>query len=63
MMVSAFKARYEDKVPKPLGDLNLKEGDEVEIRVPGGATKKLFGIVECWEGLEEAHRDYKTNVH
>jgi hypothetical protein len=41
----------------------LKEGDEVEIRVPGSATKKLFGIVECWEGLEEAHKDYKTNVH
>ena len=44
MMVPAFKARYEDKVLKPLGDLNLKEGDEVEIRVPGSATKSFLEL-------------------
>jgi predicted DNA-binding antitoxin AbrB/MazE fold protein len=63
LMVTAIKARYEDKVLKPLGDLNLKDGDEVEIRVPGSATKRIFRIVECWDGLKEAHIDYKTNVH
>ena len=63
MMVTTIKARYEDEVLKPLGDLDLKDGGGVEINVPGSATKKLFEIVECWDGLEEAHKDYKTNVH
>lgn len=62
-MGTVVKARYEDKVLKPLGDLNLKEGEEVEIKVPGSATKRLFGIVKCWKGLEEAHEDYETKIH
>jgi len=28
-----IKARYEDKVLKPLGELGLKEGEEEEIEV------------------------------
>jgi predicted DNA-binding antitoxin AbrB/MazE fold protein len=62
-MGAVIKARYEDRVLKPLCELNLKEGDEVEIRVKGNATRRLFGIVKCWEGLEEAHEDYETSVH
>jgi predicted DNA-binding antitoxin AbrB/MazE fold protein len=62
-MGAVIKARYEDKVLKPLGDLNLKDGDEVEITVQRSATKRLFGLVKCWEGLEEAHEDYEANVH
>ena len=61
-MGTVAKARYEDKVLKPLEDLNLKEGEEVEIKVPGSATKRLFGIVKCWKGLEEAHEDYEANI-
>jgi len=61
-MGGAIKARYENKVLKPLGELDLKEGDEVEIKVRGSATCRIFGIVKCWEGLEEAHEDYETNV-
>jgi predicted DNA-binding antitoxin AbrB/MazE fold protein len=63
IMGGVIKARYEDKVLKPLGELDLKEGEEVEIKVPGSATSRIFGIVKCWEGLEEAHEDYETNVH
>jgi predicted DNA-binding antitoxin AbrB/MazE fold protein len=59
--ISQVKARYEDKVLKPLGELDLKEGDEVEIKVRGSATSRIFGIVKCWEGLEEAHENYETN--
>lgn len=58
-----MKARYENNVLKPLGKLDLKEGDEVEISVHRSATSRIFGIVKGWEGLEEAHEDYKTNVH
>ncbi len=63
MKTANSKARYVDKVLKPLGELDLKEGDEVEIKVRGSATSRIFGIVKCWEGLEEAHEDYETNVH
>ena len=63
MKTATAKARYVDKVLKPLGGLDRKDGDEVEIKVRGSATSKIFGIVKCWEGLEEAHEDYETNVH
>ena len=51
------------KSSSPWERLDLKEGDEVEIKVRGSATSRIFGIVKCWEGLEEAHEDYETNVH
>lgn len=44
-------------------DPNLKDSEEVEIKVLGSATKRLFGIVKCWKGLEEAHEDYETYGH
>jgi predicted DNA-binding antitoxin AbrB/MazE fold protein len=62
-MGGVIKARYEDKVLKPLGELDLKEGDEVEIRIPGSAASRVFGIVKCWEGLEDAHENYEIDVH
>lgn len=58
-----MKARYENNVLKPLGKLDLKEGEEVEIRVKESATKRLFGIVKCWEGLAKVHEDYEICVH
>jgi|GEM_PF-544862 len=58
-MSGVIKARYENKVLKPLGEIDLKDGEEVEIRVRGSATIRLFGIVKCWEGLEEAHEEYE----
>ena len=61
--MSVVKARYEGKVLKPFQDLDLNEGDEVGIRVQDSATRKIRGIVKCWEGLEEAHEDYESNIH
>lgn len=58
-----IKAKYEDKVLKPMVNLSLKDGEEVEIKVQGSATKRLFGIVKCWTGLEEAHEDCETDIH
>ncbi len=62
-MLSMVKARYEGKVLKPFQDLDLTEGEEVRINIQGSATRKVRGIVKCWEGLEEAHEDYKSNIH
>jgi hypothetical protein len=59
MKAATFKARHEDKGLKPLGEQDRKDGDEIEMRVRRSATSKIFGIVKCWEGLEEAHEDYK----
>ncbi len=55
MKTATAKARYIDKVLKPLGGLDRKDGDEVELKVRGSATSRIFGIVKCWERLEEAH--------
>jgi predicted DNA-binding antitoxin AbrB/MazE fold protein len=59
MKTATPKARYEDRVLTPLEEQNRKDGDEVEIKVQGSATSKIFGIVKCDEGLEEAHEDYR----
>ena len=59
MKTATIKAQYDDKVLKPMGEQDRKDGDEVEIKVQGSATSRIFGIVKCREGLEEAHEDYK----
>jgi len=63
MKTANSKARYVDKVLKPLREQDRKYGDGVEIKVRGSAASRIFGTVKCWEGLEEAHEDYETNVH
>ena len=59
-MSGVIKARYENKVLKPLGEIDLKDGEEVWIRLQGSATSRVFGIVKWWEGLEEAHEEYEN---
>ena len=59
IMSGVIKARYENRVLKSLGEIDLKDGEEVEIRVQGSATIRVFGIAKCWEGLEEAHEEYE----
>jgi predicted DNA-binding antitoxin AbrB/MazE fold protein len=45
-MGGAIKARYENKVLKPLGEINLKEGEEVEIELK---KKNIFGLLRGWK--------------
>ena len=45
-----IKARYEDKVLKPLDELGLKEGEEVEIVIAGSLAKDFRGALK----LEDA---------
>jgi predicted DNA-binding antitoxin AbrB/MazE fold protein len=45
-MGGAIKARYENKVLKPLGEINLKEGEEVEIELK---KKNIFGLLQGWK--------------
>ena len=60
MKTATSKARYVDKVlMPPMESLTEKDGDEIEIKIRRSATSKMFGIVKCWEGLEEAHEDYR----
>jgi len=44
------KARYEDKVLRPLVELGLKEGEEVEIVIAGSLAKDFRGALK----LEDA---------
>jgi predicted DNA-binding antitoxin AbrB/MazE fold protein len=39
------KARYEDKVLKPLEAVDLEEGDEVELEVRKSAVERLEGVI------------------
>ena len=40
------KARYEDKVLKPLDEVGLKEGKEVEIVLAGSLAKDFRGALK-----------------
>jgi predicted DNA-binding antitoxin AbrB/MazE fold protein len=40
------KARYENNVLKPLGKLDLMEGEEVDIELK---KKSLFGLLKWWK--------------
>lgn len=40
------KARYIDKVLKPLWGIDLKEGEEVEIEVKTNPIEKLKGMIK-----------------
>ena len=40
------KARYENNVLKPLGKLDLMEGEEVDIELK---KKSLFGLLKGWK--------------
>ena len=40
------KARYEDKVLKPLVGLDLKEGEEVEVFIAGSLAKDFRGALK-----------------
>ncbi len=45
-MSGVIKARYVDKVLKPLGEIDLKEGEEVEIELK---KKSIFGLLRGWK--------------
>lgn len=45
-MAIRIKARYEKEMLKPLGKLNLKEGEEVEIELKKSITERTFGIIQ-----------------
>ena len=45
-MSGVIKARYENKVLKPLGEIDLKEGEGVEIELK---KKSIFGLLQGWK--------------
>ena len=52
------KARYENKVLKPLERLDFKEGEEVEIEVKKSITERTFGIIQLeHDEIEEIIED------
>lgn len=45
-MSGVIKVRYENKVLKPLGEIDLEEGEEVEIELK---KKSIFGLLKGWK--------------
>jgi len=45
-MRGVIKARYENKVLKPLGEIDLKDGEVVEIELK---KKGIFGLLKGWK--------------
>ena len=52
------RAIYEDGVLKPIGKLDLEDGEEVEIEVKKSITERTFGIIQLeHEEIEEIIED------
>jgi predicted DNA-binding antitoxin AbrB/MazE fold protein len=52
------KAIYEDGILKPLGKLDLKEGEEVEIELKKSITERTFGVIQLeHDDIEEIIED------
>lgn len=41
-----IKAKYENKVLKPLEDLKLEEGEIVEVEIKKKVSERTFGLLE-----------------
>ena len=59
-MGGAIKARYENRVLKPLGEINLKEGEEVEIELK---KKNIFGLLQGWKIDAQSLKDELREIN
>jgi predicted DNA-binding antitoxin AbrB/MazE fold protein len=57
-MSGVIKARYENKVLKPLGEINPKDRDEVEIELK---KKGIFGLLKGWKIDSQSLKDEQIN--
>ena len=58
-MSKVIKARYEKGVLKPLEPLQLREGEEVRVRIEKSIREKLEGLIGVLgESSEEELRKY-----
>ena len=58
-MSKVIKARYEKGVLKPLEPLQLREGEEVRVRIEKSIREKLKGLIGVLgESSEEELRKY-----
>lgn len=48
-----IKVVYKDKVLKPLKELNLKEGEEVEIEIKKDIVERTFGVSKLSDNIIE----------
>ena len=54
------KARYENNALKPLGKLDLKEGEEVDIELK---KKSLFGLLKGWRIDSQSLKDELREIN
>jgi predicted DNA-binding antitoxin AbrB/MazE fold protein len=53
-------ARYENNVLKPLGKLDLKESEEVDIELK---KKSLFGLIKGWKIDSQSLKDELREIN
>ena len=53
-MSEVIKARYENKVLKSLGEIDLRDGDEIEIEPK---KKGIFGLLKGWKIDTQSRKD------
>lgn len=54
------KATYESRVLKPVRDLDLDEGEEVELEIKKNIVKRTYGLIKLdAEAIDEIIEDTK----
>ncbi len=54
------KAIYESHVLRPIGDLDLEEGEEVELEIKKNIVKRTYGLIKLdAEAIDEIIGDTK----
>jgi predicted DNA-binding antitoxin AbrB/MazE fold protein len=59
-MSGVIKTRYENKVLKPLGEIDLKDGEEVEIELK---KKGIFGLLRGWNIDTQSLKDELREIN
>ena len=59
-MREVIKARYENKVLKPLGEIDLKDGEEVKNELK---KKGIFGLLKGWKIDSQSLKDELREIN
>jgi len=68
VLIMELKAIHKREVSEPKAlsrkvALIGRVGIKPKVSMTRSMTRKMFGIVECWEGLEEVHEEYESDFH
>jgi len=59
-MSEVIKARYKNRVLKPLGEIDLKDGEKVEIELK---KRGIFGLLKGWKIDSQSLKDELREIN